>query len=166
MSCPVAEPLFARLDAAPSLRRLSHPGYSRLLLINQQLIKRRVSVCSSEGNPAPWVLQPAQPRAGSGHRSCIWSSAASFHHPGEPVRMWLSSCLLQASSTTTADLAPSSASSFPPSCGHIPLISLCPSFPIKGRMLHPIPCHSVVKGTFGSPRGSVCLCIEGPWGSL
>lgn len=160
MSSTVTEPLFAQLDATPSLGRLSHPGYSRLLLINQQLIKRLVSACSSEGNPAPWVLQPAEPRTGSDNRSCIWSSAASFHHLGELLRTWLSSCLLQPSSTTPADLAPSSVSSFRPSCGHTPLISLCPSLPIKGRMLHPIPCYSIVKGTSESPERSVCLCTE------
>ena len=144
---------------------VSHPGYSRLPLINQQLIKRLVSSCSSEGNRAPWVLQPAQPRAGLDHRPCSWSSAASCHRLGELVRLWLSYRLLQASPSTPTDPAPSSVSSFPPSCGQTPPISFCPSLPIKGRMLHPTPCRSVGKGTSGSPGGSVCPGTEGPWGS-
>lgn len=76
---------------------LSHPGYSRLPVINQQLIKRLVSSRSSEGNQTPWVLQLAQPSAGLVRRPCSWSSAASCRHLGELVRMWLSSRHLQAS---------------------------------------------------------------------
>lgn len=156
-SCTVAEPLVAQPDAASPVGPLSHPGYSRLPLINQQLIKRLVSSRSSEGNPVPWELPPARPRAGSAHRPCSWSSAASCHHPGELVRMWLSSCLHQASPSTPTDLVPASVSSFPPSRGQILPISLRPSLPMKGRMLRPTHCHSVGEEKLGPEEG---LCAR------
>lgn len=84
-----------------------------------------------------------------------WSSAVSCQHSVELVRMWLSSAF------SRYPIHPNRHSSFlfvilPSPFGQNPLISL--SFlPAKGRMLNPIPCHSVGKGTFGTLWGSMCL---------